>query len=150
MNSFLSYLGGKSKLADKIITRIPEHGCYCEVFSGAAWILFRKEESSVEIINDINPDLATLFRVVKHHLDEVVRYMRWLLVSREEFDRCSRIKSPTFSISPTRRSNFNLLRVEEELSAAHLRLCRVYIENRPYAQVIASHDRPATASGSSQ
>jgi len=42
MNSFLAYMGGKSLLAKKIITRIPEHHCYCEVFAGAAWMLFKK------------------------------------------------------------------------------------------------------------
>jgi len=87
MKSFLSYLGGKSLLANKIITRIPDHTCYCEVFAGAAWLLFRKEESKVEIINDINTDLVTLYRVVKNHLEEFIRYLKWILVARDEFDR---------------------------------------------------------------
>ena len=83
--SFLSWVGGKSLLANKIIPKIPEHTCYCEVFAGAAWLLFKKEESKTEIINDINSDLVTLYRVVKHHLDEFVRYLRWILVARDEF-----------------------------------------------------------------
>jgi DNA adenine methylase len=58
MRSFLSYLGGKSLLAGRIVPKIPEHICYCEVFAGAAWMLFKKEPSKVEIINDINTDLA--------------------------------------------------------------------------------------------
>ncbi len=170
MNSFLSYLGGKSRLTDQIIKRMPEHECYVEVFAGAAWLLFRKEESKTEIINDINKDLVTLYRVVKHHLDEFVRYFRWLLVSREEFDRFkstppevltdiqravrfyyllktgfgAKIANPTFSIAPSRPSNFNLLRIEEELSAAHLRLSRVYIENAPFEKVLTRFDRPST------
>ena len=36
MKSFLSYMGGKSLLAKKIIPKIPPHRCYCEVFAGAA------------------------------------------------------------------------------------------------------------------
>lgn len=52
---------------------IPEHTCYCEVFAGAAWLLFKKPESEVEIINDINSDLITLYRVIKHHLEEFIR-----------------------------------------------------------------------------
>ncbi|MCK9420199.1 MAG: Dam family site-specific DNA-(adenine-N6)-methyltransferase [Nitrospirae bacterium] len=170
MNSFLSYLGGKSKLANRIVSMIPEHTGYCEVFAGASWLFFKKEESEVEIINDINADLVTLYRVVKHHLDEFIRYFRWILVSREEFERfkqtppdvltdiqraarfyfllktgfAAKITSPSFSISPLRRSNFNLLRIEEELSAVHLRLARAYIENKPYGYVIARFDRPTT------
>ena len=170
MKSFLSYLGGKSLLAKEIVPRIPEHHCYCEVFAGAAWILFKKEESEVEIINDINTDLVTLYRVVKNHLDEFVRYFRWVLVSREEFERFkvqnpetltdiqravrfyyllrtgygSRLVKPSLSISTSRKSNLNLLRIEESLSAAHLRLSRVYIENKPYNKLIERFDKPHT------
>ncbi|MDA8163339.1 MAG: DNA adenine methylase [Desulfobacteraceae bacterium] len=168
--SFLSYLGGKSLLAKKIIPLFPEHHCYCEVFAGAAWLLFKKDESSVEIINDINRDLITLYRVVKHHLEEFIRYFKWMLISRDEFYRIKqehpdtltdiqravrfyyllrtgyggRVNSPAFSISPVRASNLNLLRIEEELSAAHLRLSRVYVENLPYDKLITRHDRPET------
>lgn len=38
----------------------------------------------------------------------------------------------------------NLLRIEEELSAVHLRLSRVYIENRPYGAIIPRFDKPDT------
>jgi len=58
MNSFLPYMGGKSRLTDQIISRMPEHECYVEVFAGAAWLLFRKEESKTEIIKDINSGSA--------------------------------------------------------------------------------------------
>ena len=172
MNSFLAYMGGKSLLAKKIIPKIPDHKCYVEVFAGAAWMLFKKEEtmSDVEIINDINLDLVTLYRVVKHHLEEFIRYFKWILVSRDEFARfrkedpetltdiqkavrfyyllklgyAARIKAPSFSIATTSRPRLNLLRIEEELSAVHLRLSRVYIESRSYVDVFARFDKPDT------
>ena len=170
MKSFLAYMGGKSLLVKKIVMMMPEHNCYCEVFAGAAWLLFKKEESEVEIINDINTDLVTLYRVIKHHLEEFVRYLKWILVARDEFTRfkaenpatltdiqravrfyyllktgyASRIHNPSFSIATTSQPRFNLLRVEEELSAVHLRLARVYVENRPYEDVIARFDKPGT------
>lgn len=170
MKSFLSYLGGKSQLTGKIIPMIPEHQCYCEVFAGAAWMLFKKEESEIEIINDINTDLVTLYRVVKHHLEEFIRYLKWLLVARDEFARfkieepesltdiqravrffyllknaySSKLVGQCLNISTYRTPNFNLLRIEEELSAVHLRLHRVYIENRPYEKIIERYDRPHT------
>jgi DNA adenine methylase len=165
-------MGGKSLLAHKIIPKIPEHKCYVEVFAGAAWLLFKKEEntSDVEIINDINLDLVTLYRVVKHHLEEFIRYFKWVLVSRDEFHRfrkevpdaltdiqravrfyyllklgyAARIKNPSFSIATTAKPRLNLLRIEEELSAVHLRLARVYIEHRFYADVFAYFDKPDT------
>ncbi len=171
MRSFLSWLGGKSLLANKIIPKIPDdHKCYCEVFAGAAWLFFKKEESEVEIINDINADLVTLYRVVQNHLDEFIRYLRWILVSRDEFERfkkespetltdiqravrfyylvrngyASRLPNPSFSVGPTRRPGLNLLRIEEDLSAAHIRLSRVYIENMHYQKLIERFDRNHT------
>jgi DNA adenine methylase len=167
LKSLISYLGGKSLLAQKIIPHIPDHKCYCEVFAGAAWLLFKKNPSNVEILNDINSDLVTLYRVVKHHLDEFVRYFRWELVSRDEFERlkgerpetltdiqraarfyyllrngyASRITNPSFSVAATGRPRFNLLRIEEELSAIHLRLSRVYVENMHYDQFIRRFDK---------
>ncbi len=170
MKSFLAYMGGKSLLAGKIISKIPPHTCYCEVFAGAAWLLFRKEESKVEILNDINVDLVTLYRVVKNHLDEFVRYLRWILVARDEFERfkkenpetltdiqravrfyfilkncfSGRITNPSFSIRTSGQPRLNLLRVEEELSMIHLRLARVFIENRSYQSVLERFDKPKT------
>lgn len=170
MKSFLSYLGGKSLLAGKIVPKIPEHTCYCEVFAGAAWMLFKKEPSEVEIINDINTDLVTLYRVIKHHLEEFIRYLKWILVARDEFARfkkeepesltdiqravrfyyllknaySSKIVGQCLNISTYRHPNFNLLRIEEELSAVHLRLYDVYIENKPFDKIIERYDRPHT------
>jgi len=166
----LAWLGGKSQLADRIIDRMPEHTTYCEVFAGAAWVLFRKPPSKTEVINDINRELVTLYRCVKHHLAELVLQFRWMLVAREEFDRFlktpadtltdiqraarfyylsksafgAKVRSPTFGIAASAPPRLNLLRIEEELSEAHLRLARVWIENRPYDQVIARFDRPGT------
>ncbi|MEN6332246.1 MAG: DNA adenine methylase [Smithella sp.] len=168
--SFLAYMGGKSLLANKIIPKIPDHKCYCEVFAGAAWLLFKKEESETEIINDININLVTLYRVIKHHLEEFIRYLKWILVARDEFDRfknenpetltdiqravrfyyllksgfAARIENPSFSVAVTSKPRLNLLRIEEELSAVHLRLSRVYVENRPYQTIFERFDRSDT------
>lgn len=166
----LAWLGGKSQLADRIVDRMPEHDTYCEVFAGAAWVLFRKPPSKVEIINDINRELTTLYRCVKHHLAELVAQFRWMLIARDEFDAFLRtpadtltdiqrsarfyylsktafgakVRGPSFGIAATGSPRLNLLRVEEELSEAQLRLARVWIENRPYAEVIERFDRPGT------
>ncbi len=168
--SFLSWVGGKSLLAGKIIPLMPAHKCYCEVFAGAAWMLFKKPESKVEVINDINLDLVTLYRVIQHHLEEFVRYFKWVLVSREEFERLKRVdattltdiqraarfyylirtrfssnlNSPSLGVSTQRGPRLNLLRIEEELSAAHLRLTRVYVENLPFEKLIDRYDRAHT------
>lgn len=170
MRSFLSYLGGKSLLAPKIIPLIPEHECYVEVFAGAAWLFWMKPESKIEILNDINSDLVNLYRCVKNHLVELVRCMQWTLTSRDEYNRfkmqdpstltdiqravrfyyllknsyASKLDFNSFNISTTHRPRLNLLRIEQELSEAHMRLGDVYIENRHYKDVIERFDKPHT------
>lgn len=53
----------------------------------------------------------------------------------------SRFEKPTFGVSTTSAPRINLLRIEEDLSAAHLRLSRVVIENQPYAAFIERYER---------
>ena len=168
MNSFLAYLGGKSILSRQILPLLPEHECYIEVFAGAAWMLFRKEPSKIEIINDINSELTNLYRVIKLHLEEFVRFFKWVLIARDEFDRLKNERPETltdiqravryyylirntfggkttalnFSPTTTRPPRINLLRIEEDLSEAHLRLHRVFIENMNYSALIERYDRP--------
>jgi DNA adenine methylase len=55
-----------------------------------------------------------------------------------------KITSPSFGYAATRAPKLNLLRIEEYLSAAHLRLARVYMECLPYAEVIRRYDGPDT------
>jgi DNA adenine methylase len=168
--SFLSWVGGKSKLAEQVIASMPPHHTYVEVFAGAAWVLFRKSESRVEVINDINGELVNLYRIVQRHLEEFVRQFKFMLISREEFARLkasppetltdiqraaryyyllkagygSKAAEHTFSAAPTGRSNFNLLRIEEDLSVAHMRLARVTVERQHYATIIERMDREGT------
>lgn len=168
MNSIIPYLGGKSRLAKTIIERIPEHICYCEPFAGAAWVLFKKPISSSEVINDISSELITLYRVIQNHLEEFIKYFKWALISREEFQRQLKSdpdtltdiqravryyylqkcgfggKGKNFGTATTSAPRMNLLRIEEDLSTAHLRLSRVFIENLNYPDLIKKYDRQHT------
>ncbi|MDT1872236.1 DNA adenine methylase, partial [Acinetobacter baumannii] len=91
-----------------------------------------------------------LYRVVQHHLEEFVRQFKWALVSRQMFEwlksasvdlmtdiqRAARfyylqhtafgakVSGQTFGTRTAGRP-VNLLRIEEQLSEAHLRLSGV-------------------------
>lgn len=39
-----------------------------------------KDPSRVEVINDFDGEMIHLYRVVAHHLEELVRHFRWSLV----------------------------------------------------------------------
>src|SRR6266478_2787679 len=79
----LPYVGGKNRLATKIISLLPEHTTYVEPFAGGAQVLFHKPPSHVEVLNDLDFDIVNFFRVCQWHYEELVRHLRFGLVSRK-------------------------------------------------------------------
>lgn len=162
------WIGGKRRLAKHILPLFPEHTCYVEPFAGAAALFFLKAPVKVEVLNDVNGDLVGLYRVVQHHLDEFMRQFRWALNSREIFgwlqdtppetltdiQRAARffylqkmafggrVDHQTFGTATTAPPRINLLRLEEDLSAAHMRLHQVMVERLDWAKCIDRYDRP--------
>lgn len=166
----IPWIGGKRRLAKPIFEKFPAHTCYVEAFCGAAAIFFSKEPSEVEVLNDINGELVNLYRVVQHHLEEFVRQFKWALSSRQVFEweqrkdpetltdiqRAARfyylqkhsfgarVDGQSYGTATTSGPRLNLLRLEEDLSQAHLRLHGVQVENLPWQEVIRRYDRPHT------
>ena len=50
LNSPIKWVGGKSRLRKPILAMLPAHTCYVEPFAGAAWVLFAKPPSDVEVM----------------------------------------------------------------------------------------------------
>jgi DNA adenine methylase len=166
----IPWIGGKRRMAKHILPLFPEHVCYAEPFCGAAALFFLKEPSQAEVLNDVNGDIVTLYRVVKWHLEEFLRQFKWALSSRQIFkwlqvtpsetltdiQRAARffylqklafggrVAGQHFGTSTDRPPRINLLRLEEDLSAAHLRLSSVTIEHLDWQDCIRRYDRPHT------
>lgn len=130
-------------------------------------IFMRDQPSRVEVINDLNGELVNLYRVVQHHLEEFVRQFKWALVSRQMFEwlksasvdlmtdiqRAARfyylqhtafgakVSGQNFGTATTARP-VNLLRIEEQLSEAHLRLSGVTVEHLSWDACLLKYDRP--------
>ncbi len=93
VNSPFKWVGGKSRLRKYIIPLLPEHTCYVEVFGGAGWVLFGKPPSDVEILNDIDQELITFFRVVREKPEALIDSFELELVSRAEFERLAALNT---------------------------------------------------------
>lgn len=91
LNSPFKWVGGKSRLRKPIIDLLPPHTCYVEPFAGAAWVLFGKPPSDVEVINDLDQELITFFRIVKDKPEELIASFEWELTSRAEFERLAEL-----------------------------------------------------------
>lgn len=168
MKGVIPYFGGKSRLAKTIINKIPVHTCYVEVFSGGASAFFAKDPSAAEVINDLDRDLVTLYRSIKHHPEELYRQFKFTLISRSEFDRekdvnpetltdiqraarylylqknafGGHITGQTFGISTTGKPQLNLLSMESTIEEAWRRLIHVVIECKDFRDLIPRYDRP--------
>lgn len=64
----IPYYGGKVRMLDIILPLFDavNHRTYAELFAGGASPYFAKKKSPVELINDINTNIANLYRVMKH------------------------------------------------------------------------------------
>ena len=170
MRPLIPWIGGKRRLAPVILPLFGEHTCYVEPFCGAAGLFFAKQPSDVEVLNDVNGELVNLYRVVKHHLEEFVRQFKWALSSRQIFEwqkmtrpetltdiqRAARfyylqkhafgarVEGQSFGTATTSGPRLNLLRLEEDLSLAHLRLSDVLIEHLSWQACVERYDRPHT------
>lgn len=87
LNSPFKWVGGKSRLRRYILPLLPQHTCYVEPFAGAAWVLFGKQPSDVEVLNDIDDELINFFRVLKESPEELIASFDWDIVARAEFER---------------------------------------------------------------
>jgi DNA adenine methylase len=169
-NPIIPWIGGKRRLAKFILPLFPAHQSYVEPFCGAAALFFMKEPARAEVLNDVNGDLVNLYRVVQHHLEEFVRQFKWALSSRQiyrwmqitpgetltDIQRAARfyylqklafggkVQGQSFGADPGRGPRLNLLRLEEDLSDAHLRLSRATIEHLDWAACMKKYDRPGT------
>lgn len=164
------WIGGKRKLAKHLLPLFPDHTCYVEPFAGAAAIYFMKEPSKFEVVNDINGDIVNLYRVVKHHMEELYSQFKWVLCSRQNWEwlqstppetltdiqRAARflylqkqafggkVSGQTYGTSTTSRPRFNLLTLENDLVDTHMRLTHTTVEHLLWDKCVKKYDRPHT------
>ncbi|UCH93617.1 MAG: DNA adenine methylase [Candidatus Aminicenantes bacterium] len=166
----IKWPGGKRVLAKKIISIFPEHKLYAEAFAGALHVLFHKDPSHAEAINDINSDLINFYQVVKEKPYQLLSELQWDLPSRKLFlDYKAQLEGKTdltdveraklffyvlkMSFSGTMRQYgykrtdkppINLVDIERVIMDAHDRLKRVNIENIDWKRFLLKYDSEDT------
>jgi DNA adenine methylase len=166
----LAYIGGKNRLAARLIELFPDHKTYVEPFCGGAQVFFHKEPSKVEILNDLNDDIFNFLRVCQLHQDELIRCLRYSVVSRRWFDLFEKTAPETltdiqraarffflqkncygglvtrrnFCTSVQDHSNYNPAALPDLITRTHERLLRVQLECLPYQDILRKYDRPYT------
>jgi len=62
----IARIGGKTKLAERLIAKFPEHKTYIEPFVGGGSMFFKKDPSEIEVINDKDIDVMNIYRDVRN------------------------------------------------------------------------------------
>jgi len=170
MKGPLSYVGGKNRFISKILPLIPAHITYVEPFAGGAQIFFQKTPAKVEVLNDLDGELVNFYRVCQAHHEELLRYLRFLVVSREWYKRLQatppesmtdiqragryfflqkstyggRVANQSYAAHVLQPPSFTRERLVRVIDETHKRLERVQIESLPYEKAIRKYDRPTT------
>ena len=61
MQPFIGYSGGKSRVAKKIVDKIPPHDKYVEPMVGGGSVYFAKSPSNKEVISDLDKSLTNFY-----------------------------------------------------------------------------------------
>ncbi|MEK7383360.1 MAG: DNA adenine methylase, partial [Elusimicrobiota bacterium] len=157
---------GKTRIAARIAAEIPEHKVYVEPFAGGAQVLFTKEPSEVEVVSDLDPEIAFAFKFAKsitadqlqrlrrkkwigdkEHFKKLVdsgvpedgleRFYRFAYLSRFSFNKLRRGTMPDKNVGAGSR-------FVEKLEQLAPRLKAVRVRSSDYEKVIDEFDGPDT------
>lgn len=87
MNAVFKYPGAKWSLAEWVIGHFPGHHSYLEPFLGSGAVLFTKERSNIETVNDLDGDVVNLFEWIKKDPERLAHAIYWTPYAREVYDR---------------------------------------------------------------
>jgi DNA adenine methylase len=167
----MPYSGGKQRIAQQIADTFPAHQAYIEPYGGALSVLLAKHPAKVEVVNDVNADLMTFWRVLRDTPAELQRVCALTPHSRTEFhtarddlrdltevERARRVwvqltQGRAARLRPLTGWRFvhggNQMPISQYLDGylarigpCAARLRNVALENRPALDLLAAYDKP--------
>ena len=169
MHSPLRWPGGKSRLADTIVSYLGEHTTYVETCCGGASVFWTKprDVSKAEILNDADGELINFYYILHKHGRRLAREVNSMPYSRKLFN-CVRDDRPrysfkravrfwylnrvvfggkragTFGVKASERAHVLVARLLGELDLLIERLRGVSFESVDVVRLIELYDRPTT------
>ncbi len=104
LKSAITYYGGKQKLVSTILPLFPEHTLYSEPFAGGAALLFAKEPSEIEVINDLNTELINFYKVIQQDFTSLSGEIKITLHSRKQHEHAGIVYKYPELFSPLKRA----------------------------------------------
>ncbi|MEV0382329.1 DNA adenine methylase [Nonomuraea sp. NPDC050643] len=168
----LTYYGGKTTLADKIVRLLPAHEHYVEPFAGSLAVLLAKPPSRMETVNDLDGELMNFWQILRDRPLELERVCALTPHGRQEheasydLDACDELERARrvwvrlsqgragtlrktgwrYYVDPGGSSSSMpryLAGYVERMAAAAERLAMVTLECRPAADLLAAYGKHA-------
>ena len=163
--------GGKRGLTKTLLDRLPPHRAYVEVFAGSAKLLFAKEPSQREVMNDLNGEVTNFFRVAKHRPAELAECFEREVIHAGRFRELRETNGPDDELHralrfaylvwysygakgehfagataglPEPRPRRSIDGIRQLLDQTAVRLRDVIVEQRDFAEVLTRYDTPET------
>ncbi len=114
MKAILKYPGAKWRIAEWILSYMPEHKVYLEPFFGSGAVFFKKEPSYIETINDINGDIVNLFKVCREQPEKLSQLIQYTPFARDEFKACYEL-----SDDPVEQARRTLVRYHQSFGTSN-------------------------------
>lgn len=168
LQPMISRVGGKTKIANQIISLMPDHKTYAEVFVGGGSVYFRKPLVEVNVINDKDKDIIDIYRDMREvGLD--TKKMKFK-ASRHSFEKLKKEKKfvskkerlfrniylSKFSYAGNRQSYWGEKESVRKVGTQHgevikrnaeryiAKLKKTHILNKDFSKVIQEYDSPDT------
>ena len=172
MKAVIKYPGSKWSIAKWIIGFFPKHHSYVEPFFGSGAVLFNKERSNIETVNDLDGNVTNLFECIREDPEKLARSIYLTPYSRQVYEKAfQEVPEDKFEAALNFYIRLNMghgfrtngekvgwkndvqgrersyasqdwCNLPEKIMQAAERLRRVQIENRPALEVVKRFDHP--------
>ena len=86
MKAILKYPGSKWGKAEWITSFFPKHHSYLEPFFGSGAVLFNKERSNIETVNDLDNNVVNLFEWIKNDPEKLAHEIYYTPYARQTYE----------------------------------------------------------------
>ena len=162
LNPILCWTGGKNRLKNKIISKIPQHDIYIEPFLGGGSIFFKKNLANKNVVGDADSKLIKFYKSFKNMNCDSLNHCK-LPKNQSEFnkaiqskdkDACSflavnkrsyscKMDKPNFSEAIANdpiRGKVGIENVKKNCSVYQDKLKKATILNGDYRDTVKKHD----------
>lgn len=87
MRAIIQYPGSKWRIAKWIIDHFSPHHSYLELFFGSGAVLFTKERSNIETVNDLDGNVVNFFEWVQKDPERLAKEIYWIPYARDVFEK---------------------------------------------------------------